>query len=69
MDNFLIFFLSGLQKLQQRAKKCIELRGRYVEKIPSLIVVACFLPGCAKDLLGPPLMRRPSNIHYSKHET
>jgi len=25
------FLLSGLQKLQQRAKKCIELRGEYVE--------------------------------------
>jgi len=25
------FFLSGLQKLQQRAKKCIELRGEYVK--------------------------------------
>jgi len=25
------FFLSGLQKLQQRANKCIELRGEYVE--------------------------------------
>ena len=24
-------FLSGLQKLEQRAKKCIELRGGYVE--------------------------------------
>jgi len=24
-------FLSGLQKLEKRAKKCIELRGRYVE--------------------------------------
>ena len=30
-DNFLIFFFSGLQKLEQRAKKCIELRGEYVE--------------------------------------
>jgi len=31
-DNLLIFFfLSGLQKLEQRAKKCIELRGEYVE--------------------------------------
>jgi hypothetical protein len=30
-DNILIFFLSGLQKLEQRAKKCIELRGGYVE--------------------------------------
>ena len=25
------FFLSGLQKLEQRAKKCIELRDEYVE--------------------------------------
>jgi len=25
------FFLSGLQKLEQGAKKCIELRGEYVE--------------------------------------
>jgi len=25
------FFLSGLQKLEQRAKKCIEFRGEYVE--------------------------------------
>jgi len=25
------FCLSGLQKLEQRAKECIELRGEYVE--------------------------------------
>jgi len=25
------FFLSGLQKLELQAKKCIELRGEYVE--------------------------------------
>ena len=25
------FFVSGLQKLEQRAKKCIALRGEYVE--------------------------------------
>ena len=25
------FFFSGLQKLEQRAMKCIELRGEYVE--------------------------------------
>jgi len=31
-DNFIyLFFLSGLQKLEQRPKKCIELRGEYVE--------------------------------------
>ena len=31
LDNLLIFFWSGLQKLEQRANKCIELRGEYVE--------------------------------------
>jgi len=30
-DKILIFFLSGLQKLEQQAKKCIELRGEYVD--------------------------------------
>ena len=31
-DNRLnFFFLTGLQKLEQRAKKCIELHGEYVE--------------------------------------
>ena len=30
-DNCLNFLLSGLQKLGQRAKKCIELRWEYVE--------------------------------------
>ena len=25
------FFFSGLQKVEQRAKKCIEFRGEYVE--------------------------------------
>jgi len=30
-DNLLNFFLSDLQKLEQRAKKCIGLRGEYVE--------------------------------------
>jgi hypothetical protein len=48
------FFLSDLQKLEQLTKKCIELRGEYVEWIPSLIAVACFLPGRAKDLSTPP---------------
>ena len=45
--------MSVLQKLEQRAKKCIELRGDYVEQIPSLVAVACFLPGRAKDLSAP----------------
>ena len=30
-DKLLNFFLSGLQKLEQQAKNCIELRGEYVE--------------------------------------
>ena len=33
---------------------CIELHGEYVEYIPSLVAVACFLPGWPKDLLAPP---------------
>ena len=41
------------QKLEQRAKKRIELREEYVEQIPSLVAVACFLPGQAKDLTAP----------------
>ena len=50
----MIFFLSGLEKLQQRAKKCIELRGEDVEYIPSLVFVACLLPFRAKDLSARP---------------
>ena len=30
-DNILNFFSGSLQKLEQGAKKCIELRGEYVE--------------------------------------
>jgi len=30
-DNALNIILSGLQKLDQRAKNCIEVRGEYVE--------------------------------------
>jgi hypothetical protein len=41
--------LSRLQKLEQRAKKCIELRGEDA--------VACFLPGWAKDLSAHPRIR------------
>jgi len=48
------FFLRGLQKLEQLVKKCIELRGEYVEKIPSLVAIACFLPGLVTDLSAAP---------------
>jgi hypothetical protein len=30
-DILIFFFLSGLQKLEQRAKKFIELRGEFVK--------------------------------------
>ena len=53
--------LSGLQKLEQRAKNCIELGEVYVEKIPSLVAVACFLPGQSKDLSAPPRMPEPKH--------
>ena len=53
-DGQLSVFLGGdLQKLEQRAKQCIELRWEYVELIPSLVVVACFVPGRARDLPAP----------------
>ena len=48
------FFLSCLQKLEQRAKKRIELRRGYVQQIPSLVAIACFLPDRAKDLSASP---------------
>ena len=51
------FFFECLQKLEQRAEKCIELRGEYVEQIPSLFAVPCFLPGRAKDLSASPRMQ------------
>ena len=55
MDNLLKkMLLSDLQKLEQRAKKCIELRGECVERIPRLVAVTRFLPGRAKDLSAPP---------------
>jgi len=50
--TFRIFF-SGLQKLEQWAKKRIEVREEYAEYIPSLVAVDCFLPGRAKDLSAP----------------
>ena len=51
------FLLSRLQKLEQRTKKCVELRGRggwgCAEWIPILVAVAFFLPGRANDLTFP----------------
>ena len=55
-DNVLNLFLSDLQKLEEQAEKYIELRGEYVEQIPSLVAVACFLRGRAKDLSATPHM-------------
>ena len=53
MDNLLSFFFEWLAKLDKRAKKCIDLHGEYVEYIPSLVAVACLLPGRAKALSAP----------------
>jgi hypothetical protein len=47
-------FFKWLAKLEQLAKKFIELRGEYVQWILRLVTVACFLPGQAKDLTAPP---------------
>jgi len=48
-------FLSGLQNLEQRAKKFTELRGEYVEQIPSLFAVDFFFPGRVTDLSATPI--------------
>ena len=48
------FVLSGLQKVEQWAKKCIELRWECFEEIPSMVAVSCFLPGRAKELSPSP---------------
>jgi len=48
------FFFEWLEKLEQLAKKCIELRWENAEKIPSLVAVACILPGRSKVLSSPP---------------
>jgi hypothetical protein len=48
------FFFIGLHELAQRTKKCIELHGEYVEYIPCLVAVACFLLGRTKGLSASP---------------
>ena len=50
------YFLIGLQKLEQRAKKCIELCGGVCWINHDLVAVACFLPGRAKDFISTPLV-------------
>ena len=54
-DKFLIF-LSGLQNLEQNAKKCTELRGEYVQRMPSLYAVDFFLHIRVTDLKAPLLI-------------
>jgi hypothetical protein len=49
-------FFELLAKLEQRAKKCIEVRRGYAEYIPGFVAVACVLPVRAKDVSAPPLM-------------
>jgi hypothetical protein len=52
----LLIFLCGLQNLEQSAKKYTELRGEYVEHIPSLFAVDFFLSGRVTELSTPPLI-------------
>ena len=52
-------FLSDLQKIEQRAKKCIVFGRECVEEIPRLVAVDCFLPGRAKDLSAPQVKLSP----------
>jgi hypothetical protein len=51
--NFRIFF-EQLPKVRARIKRCIELCEECAEQIPSLVAVACFLPGRVKDLSATP---------------
>jgi hypothetical protein len=46
-------FFEWLAK-EKLAKKCVKLRAGYVEQIPSLVAVACLIPGRGKDLSAPP---------------
>jgi len=64
-DKFPVFF-SGLQKLEQRAKKSIQLHREYVDYIPSLVAVACFLPGRAKNLLATPRLISLTAFRYAE---
>ena len=48
------FFSFDFQQSEQRAEKCIEFRGEYVEYIPRMVAVVCFLPGPAIDLSAHP---------------
>jgi hypothetical protein len=58
-------FLSGSQKFEQWAKKCVELRGECVEYIPSFVAVACSIPGWAKDLPAAPLNLQACHIYQN----
>jgi hypothetical protein len=60
------FFLSGLQKLEQCAKKCIKLHGEYVQYITSLVAVSCFLTGRAKVLPSPLVCLSDSKEYLGK---
>ena len=55
-------FLSGLQKVERRVKKCTELRGEHVEEIPSLVAIDCFLRDRAKDSSALPRIISLTNI-------
>jgi hypothetical protein len=47
------FFLDGLEKLEQRSRKCVELRGNIQNKYIFFKPVACCFLYKAKDLSAP----------------
>jgi len=65
MDSIIIIIII-MQKLEHWAKKCIEHRGKYIEEIPSLVAVVCFLPSRTKDLTAPPHNSLPT--FFKGHE-
>ena len=53
--NKFLIFLSGLQKLEQSAKKFTVLRGENVEKNREFFAVDFLIPGRVADLPAPPI--------------
>jgi hypothetical protein len=54
--------------LEQRAEECIEICAEYVQQIPSLFALACFLSVRAKDFSAPPLTTHPNLVPRYKNE-
>ena len=53
-DNLMNFFWVALKSYSKGLRSVLSFVGSMLNKIPSLVAVACFLPGRAKDLPAPP---------------